>query len=73
MNEEELRIHKVTRTKHLPFCPVYGDYSKDDDVPCRCGEINKDEYIKRLELKIELMQFFVPKEKEEIIDKKVNL
>ena len=71
MNEEELRIHNLTATKHFPFCPVYGE--QEDDVPCRCSEINKDEYIKKLELKIDLMRFFVPKNKEEEIDKKVKL
>lgn len=71
MNEEELRFHNLTRTNHLPICPVYGDYPKDD-VPCRCAELGKDWYIKRLELKIGIMRFYVPKDKEKMIDKKLN-
>ena len=71
MKKEELRVHNLTRTKHLSSCPVYGSYSKDDE-PCCCSEINKDEYIKKLESKIDLMRYFVPKNKEEIIDKKIR-
>ena len=72
MNKEELLIHNMNRTKHLLSCPVYGNNPKDDE-PCRCSEINKDEYIKKLESKIDLMRYFVPKIKEEIIDKKIKL
>lgn len=71
MNKEELRVHSLTRTHHLPICPVYGDYPKDD-VPCRCNELYKDWYIKKLELKIEAMRYYVPKDKEKLIDKKVD-
>ena len=37
------------------------------------SKINKDEYIKKLELKIDLMRHFVPTDKEKIIDKKVGI
>ncbi len=72
MEKEELLTHNMTKTKHLSCCPVYGSDKKDDE-PCRCSEINDKEYIKKLELKIDLMRFFVLKYREEMIDKKVNL
>ncbi len=62
----------ANKTKHLSICPVYGSDIEDDEPYC-CSEITKDEYIKRLELKIDLMKFYVSKKRMEDIDKKVKL
>ena len=61
---------KLIRTEHLKNCPVYGESPKDD-IPCNCPKITQKQYIKRLELKIRLMRYFVPIEKEIDITNKI--
>ena len=72
MTDVELMEHKLYRTEHLEFCPVYGRILFHD-TPCDCPKITQKKYIKRLELKIGLMRYFVPTDKEyEITDKVIK-
>ena len=70
MTDIELIEHKLRQTKHLKNCPVYGKNPKDD-MPCDCPKLIDSRYIERLELKIRLMRYFVPTEKEMDITNKV--